>query len=414
MILSLAINSLKSRRASVMLTLLSIIVSVSLLVSVEHIRSQAKESFSRTISDVDIIVGARTGQTNLLLYSIFRIGSPSNNLSWESYQALKNANNVSWTIPLSLGDSHRGYRVVGTTDDYFNHYKFGNKQPLSFAQGQAFASPLQAVIGAEVARKLNYDVGDSLVISHGIGHTSFHHHDNSPFTVVGVLDSTGTPVDQTVHVSLAGIEAMHMSEADQEALLTRLSNGETPEFDVKSVSAVLVGLESKIQALTVLRNINQYQGEPLSAILPGMALAEVWKIVGNVENLLRVISILILLSSLLGMATMLLTSIRERHRELAVLRAIGAGPLVIFILIQAEALLITVLACAISMLLVWLSLNLGSQWLSQTYGLFVEANVFTLQSLSLVGIVCLATMVIACIPAVSAFKKALQQGLQVK
>lgn len=414
MILSLAFNSLKSRKASVLLTLLSIVVSVSLLVSVEHIRSQAKDSFSRTISDVDIIVGARTGQSNLLLYSVFRIGSPSNNVSWESYQTLKNADNVSWTIPLSLGDSHRGYRVVGTNEDYFTYFKFGKKQALSFSQGGVFATPLQAVMGAEVARKLNYDVGDSLVISHGVGHTSFHHHDNSPFTVVGVLQSTGTPVDQTVHVSLAGIEAMHMSEHDQEALLASIAMGETPEFEIKSVTAILVGLASKFQALTVLRQINQYQEEPLTAILPGMALAEVWKLVGNVENLLRVISVLILLSSLLGMATMLLTSIRERFRELAVLRAIGAGPFIIFVLIQAEALLITLLACALSMLVVWLTLTLGSQWLSQTYGLFVEANVFTLQSLIIVGIVCAATVIVTCIPAVSAYKQSLQQGLQVK
>lgn len=414
MILSLAVNSLKSRRSSVLLTLLSIVVSVSLLISVEHIRSQAKESFSRTVSDVDLIVGARTGQTNLLLYSIFRIGNPSNNISWESYQAINNANNVSWTIPISLGDSHRGYRVVGTTDDYFKHFKFGNKQALAFSQGQAFSTPLQTVIGAEVARKLNYTVGDSLIISHGVGHTSFHHHENSPFTVVGVLASTGTPVDQTVHVSLEGVEAMHMSDADQKALLAQLANGEVPEFDITSVTAVLVGLESRFQAFTVLRNINEYKNEPLTAILPGVALAEVWQIVGNVENLLRVISVLILLSSLLGMATMLLTSIRERFRELAVLRAIGAGPFVVFILIQAEALLITLLACAISLFVVWLSLSIGSQWLSQSYGLFVESNVFTLQSMILIGIVCIATVVIACIPAISAFKKALQQGLQVK
>jgi putative ABC transport system permease protein len=414
MIFSLAINSLKSRKASVLLTLLSIVVSVSLLISVEHIRSQAKDSFSRTISDVDIIVGARTGQTNLLLYSVFRIGNPSNNLSWQSYEALQRSANVAWTIPISLGDSHRGYRVVGTSDDYFEHFKFGNKHALTFLSGERFSNPLQAVIGAEVARTLEYEVGDSLVISHGVGHTSFHHHDDSPFVISGILEATGTPVDQTVHVSLAGIEVMHMSEVDQQALQANLASGTAPEFTIKSVSAVLVGLDAKFQALSVLRQINQYKDEPLTAILPGMALAEIWKLVGNVENLLRVISVLILLSSLLGMATMLLTSIRERYRELAVLRAIGASPLIIFLLIQAEALLITLVACMLSLLVVWLSLTLGSQWLSQTYGLFVASNVFTLQSLGLISIVCAATVVIACIPAVSAYKQSLQQGLQVK
>nr|WP_136251014.1 ABC transporter permease [Ningiella ruwaisensis] len=412
MILRLALKSLQSRRTSVLLTVLSIMVSVSLLISVEHIRTQAKESFNRTISDVDIIVGARTGQINLLLYSVFRIGNPSNNISWESYEAITAANNVAWAVPLSLGDSHQGYRVVGTTAEYFTRYKYANKQALKFAKGEIFASPLEAVLGSEVAEKLGYTLGDNLVISHGIGHTSFHHHEDSPFTVAGILEPTGTPVDQTVHVSLAGIEAMHMSEDEQKTIQAQLQQGLMPELEISSVSAVLVGLDAKFQSLFVLRQINQYEGEPLTAILPGMALAEVWQIVGNVENILRVISILILISSLLGMATMLLTSIRERQRELAILRIVGASPVTIFLLIQLEALSISIISSFAALFLVFISLLIGASWLGQNYGLFIETNVFTTDSAIFIAIVLVATALIACIPAISAYKKALQQGVQ--
>jgi len=145
MLVSLAWSSLGSRKKSVILTFLSLLISISVLLSVEHIRQQAKESFNRTISDVDLIVGAPSGQLNLLLYSVFRMGSPTSNINYESYEALQESQLVEWAIPISLGDSHRGFRVMGTNDNYFQHFKFGNKQALSFQDGKAFASLFEVI-----------------------------------------------------------------------------------------------------------------------------------------------------------------------------------------------------------------------------------------------------------------------------
>jgi putative ABC transport system permease protein len=114
----------------VVLTLLSLCVSTMVLLSVEHIRLQAKESFNRTISSVDLIVGAPSGQLNMLLYSLFRMGSPTNNIKYQSFLMLQQHEVVEWAIPVSLGYSHRGFRVMGTNDAYFTHYKYGNKQHL--------------------------------------------------------------------------------------------------------------------------------------------------------------------------------------------------------------------------------------------------------------------------------------------
>lgn len=411
MLVRIAVASLKSRRGAVIMTLLSIIVSVSLLLSVELIRQQAKASFGRTVSGVDLIVGARTGPTNLLLYSVFRMGNPANNIAWQSYQNIEQSPSVAWIIPMSLGDSHRGYRVLGTTEDYFSHFKYGNKQPLTFDTGVVFDSPFTIVLGADVASSLDYQVGDEIVLSHGVGHTSFHHHEHSPFTVSGILAPTGTPVDQTLHVSLAGVEVMHMPEKQVFALKEQWAQGNDISIEITSVSAIMLGLKSKIQALQLQRQINQYQPEPLMAILPGVALAELWQLIGNVENVLLLISAFILVSSLLGMATMLLTSIRERQREFAVLRAIGAGPLTIFTLIQVEAILITLLACAIATSLVWLTIALGSDWLSHEFGLFIENTVFSAHTLLIIGVATLLTLLIACIPALNAYRQTLHRGL---
>ncbi len=155
-------------------------------------------------------MGARSGSINLLLYSVFRIGNATNNIGWESYQRLREHSDVSWTIPISLGDSHRGFRVLGTSNDYFSHYQYGQKQPLAFRQGGPFSGLFDTVIGAQVAKDLGYKMGDNLVIAHGLADKSFNQHDNLPFTVTGILAPTGTPVDRSVHVSLEAIEAIHV------------------------------------------------------------------------------------------------------------------------------------------------------------------------------------------------------------
>ncbi|MCC2607123.1 ABC transporter permease [Planctobacterium marinum] len=412
MILSIASGSLKSRKSSVILTIISLVVSISLLLSVEHIRSEAKDSFGRTVSGVDLIVGARTGQLNLLLYSVFRVGNATNNIDWATFEKIQADELVKWAIPVSLGDSHKGYRVMGTSSDYFKHFRYGQKQLLDFQQGEAFGDILQTVIGAEVAQKLGYQVGDSITLSHGVGGVSFSNHDEAPFVVTGILKATGTPVDQTVHVSLESLELVHLPAAhiaryvsDPQAALNQ------NPLQPKTITAFFLGLNSKFATFGVQRSINNYRGEPLLAILPGVALAELWQMLGTVENLLRVISVLILISSLFGLATMLLASMRERHREIAVLRAIGAGPGLLFVLIQAEALLVSAVATLLSFLLVWLTLVVSNEWLSTYYGLFISTDLLTQDAMLIALMVVIATSIVACIPAIGAYRRALHSGL---
>ncbi|MGF1500188.1 MAG: ABC transporter permease, partial [Paracoccaceae bacterium] len=131
MLLRLALASLLNRRVTVGLTILAIGLSCALFLAVEKVRTGAKESFADTISGVDLIVGARSGSVQLLLYSVFRIGSATNNISWESYQDILAMRNVDWAVPLSLGDSHKGFRVLGTTHAYFERYKYRGGRALA-------------------------------------------------------------------------------------------------------------------------------------------------------------------------------------------------------------------------------------------------------------------------------------------
>ena len=411
MLVSLAWSSLGSRRKSVVLTFLSLLISVSVLLSVEHIRLNAKESFNRTISGVDLIVGAPSGQLNLLLYSVFRMGNPTNNIDYESFEALSKNQQVAWAIPISLGDSHRGFRVMGTNESYFAHFKYGNKQTLGFAAGEPFSNLFQAVIGADVAKNLQYQIGDKIVIAHGIGTTSFTKHDNTPFVISGILKPTGTPVDKTVHISLKAIEAIHLSPSQQNQLF---SDGASVNLNPNSVTAVMLGLKSRVATFKLQREINNYKKDRLMAILPGVAMTELWQMMATVENLLLVISILVLVSSLFGLSTMLLASMHQRKNEIAVLRVLGASPRVIFALVLVEALILVTLAIVTAIGLISLTLTLSSDWLASQYGLFLSGNLLSLESLKVVVVIAVTSILTSLLPAIEAYKNALHVGLSTR
>ena len=310
--ISLIAKSLWNRKGTALLTLFSIAISVALLIGVEQIRKGVRTSFSSAVSGTDLIVGARGGSLQLLLYSVFRMGNAPNNLTWESYQDFKKHSRVRWTIPFSLGDSHHGYRVLGTNHDYFKRFRYGNRQRLKFSEGKPFSGVFDAVLGSEVARKRKYRLNDSIIVYHGTGSSSFLKHEDRPFTVVGILKPTGTPVDQTVHVSLEGITAMHIDWESGAPPMEedRIDNEEVLQRDLtpEAITAFLVGLRSKIHAFSLQREVNTYREEPLSAILPGAALQELWELLRTAETGLRVISAFVVLAGLLGMMTALLSA----------------------------------------------------------------------------------------------------------
>ena len=409
MFAKLAPQSLLDRKGSVMLSLMAMTVSIFVLLGVEHIRQQAKESFSNTISGVDLIVGARTGSLNLLLYSVFRMGSPTNNIHWETYKTIANNNKVKWAIPISLGDSHKGFRVLGTTTDYFQYFSYGNQHRLAFAEGKAFAQVFDVVLGAEVANKLGYHLGDRLTLAHGIAATSFSMHDDRPFTVVGILASTGTPVDQTLHVSLQGIEAIHVDWQQgvkmPHSKLTQ-TELEQAELQPKSITAFMLGLKSKITTFRIQREINEYAQEPLLAILPGVALSELWQMMSILENTLLLVSALVFVAACLGVSAMLLSSIRERNREIQLLRVIGAPPYFLFLLIELEALLITLLSLIFGAGLLAVCLSFLRDYLVSHFGLHIEINLLTENSLYLIVAMISASIIVAVIPSLSGYRHA--------
>jgi len=409
MFAKLALQSLLDRKGSVVLSLMAMTVSIFVLLGVEHIRHQTKESFSKTVSGVDLIVGARTGSLNLLLYSVFRVGSPTNNISWETYETIASSGAVKWAIPISLGDSHKGFRVLGTTDNYFQYYSYGSQQRLSFSSGGAFHQVFDVVLGAEVAKKLGYQLGDKLTLAHGIAATSFSRHDDRPFKVVGILASTGTPVDQTLHVSLQGIEAIHFDwQQGVKRPGSTITQSELEKAGLKpqSVTAFMLGLKSKMATFRVQRTINGYAQEPLLAILPGVALSELWQMMSILESALLLVSVLVFVAACLGVSAMLLSSIRERNHEIQLLRVIGAPPYFLFFLIELEALLIALVSCIFGAGLLAASLAFLQDYLVSHFGLHVSVNFLTENNLTLMVAIICASALVAIFPSFSGYRQA--------
>jgi putative ABC transport system permease protein len=416
-IFKLALKSILNRKFTATLTVLSIALSVTMLLGVERLRTEARTSFANTISGTDLVVGARSGAVPLLLYSVFRIGNATNNISWESYRDIARHPRVVWTVPISLGDSHRGFRVMGTSPDYFRHYRFARTRSLAFSEGRVFDDVYDAVLGADVARELGYRLDQRIVIAHGAGKVSFVQHDDKPFRVVGILRKTGTPVDRTVHVSLAGIEAIHIDwQGGGPAPGLKVSADEARRLDLtpKAITAFFVGLSSKISTFHVQRFINEYKEEPLLAILPGVALQELWDLMSVAEKALMAISAFVVLVGLTGMLTVILTSLNERRREMAILRSVGARPWHIFTLIMGEAGVLTLIGVAIGVVLLYGLLLLAQPLVENQFGLFIAVDWPSSYELGLLAVVLIAGLLTGSVPAYRAYRYSLADGMTIR
>lgn len=417
-LLRLALASLANRRATALLTVLVIALSVGLLLAVERVRTETRSSFAATISGTDLIVGARSGSVNLLLYSVFRIGNATNNIRWDSYQQIAALPRVKWAIPLSLGDSHRGYRVLGTTTDYFTHYRYGQNRALQLAAGRPFADLFEVVLGAEVARALGYRLGDEIVLAHGVGAISLTRHDDKPFRVTGILARTGTPVDRTLHISLAGMEALHVDwQGGMPARgAARIDAEQARRLDLRpqAITAVLLGLDSRIATFAVQRALNEYRGEPLLAILPGVALQELWSLMGTAEQALLAVSACVVLVGLVGMLTALLASLNERRREMAILRSVGARPWQIAALLLAEALVLTLAGLLLGLALLYLAIALGQDFLQARHGLFLPLAAPSQREWLLLATSLAAALLLGLLPAWRAYRQSLVDGLSIR
>ena len=376
-LLGLALRSAWNRRLTLGLTLAAVALSSLLLLGVERLRADLRASFAMSVSGVDLVVGARGSPVQLMLYSVFRMGEVSQNMSWASVQWLEQQPGVAWTVPVSLGDSHRGYPVLGTTPAYFDRFRYGDRRELRLVAGRRFEGVFEAVLGAEVAERLGYRLGEQIALAHGSGEGPTAEHSDRPFVVVGILGRTGTPVDRSVHVSLQSMQALHLDWAGGAPIPgLAIPAPMLRKFDLtpKSVTAVFVGLENRAAVFGLQRAVNGHGGEALMGVLPGVALDELWQLVAVAERYAQLVSLLVVAVGLTGLVAVILAGLNERRRELAILRSVGARPLDIFALLALEGGALALAGSVLGAALVWVLVLMLGPWLQANYGLTLASG----------------------------------------
>jgi putative ABC transport system permease protein len=436
LLLSLAWRSLRNRPVTSLLTIAAVALSITLLLGVEQARRGMRESFTGTIKGTDLVVGARGGTLQLLLGAVFGIGAPTGSVPYDVYEEWAKHPAIKWTVPLAIGDSHRGYRVIGTTPGLFEHWRYRSAGTLTFAQGKVIAGASDVVLGSEVAAKLSYALGAAVTVGHGLNAVAgLGDHEAHPFTVVGILNQTFTPLDRALFVTLDGIETMHdvggaaavpagagspaMPGAQPPAMpgaTPPSMSGAAPPANVfqdqpKALSAFLVGTKTRFETLRLQREINQFKREPLTAVIPGVTLAELWRTLGTVEGGLRLVGALTIVVGLIGMLVALYSSLEARRREMAVLRAVGARPRVIVTLLVLESGLLTLLGCALGIALVTGGFALAQGAIEANTGVHITVRAPGALEWTYIGVVMLAGVLVGLVPAWRAYQSSLADGL---
>lgn len=413
-LLHLAGYSAWNRRSTLALILVAIALSVTMLLGVERLRHEAHRSFSLSVSGTDLVVGARTSPVQLVLYAVFRIGEATSNIGWARVQEIADHPLVAWAVPVSLGDSHHGFPVMGTTAAYFDHFRYGDSTPLVIETGSPFRDTFEVVLGAEVAKRLGYRLGEHIVLSHGSGDHGLPEHEDKPFTVSGILAATGTPVDRTLHISLEGMTAIHLDWVGGVPMPGfAIPQEHVKKFDLtpREVTAVLVGLKSRATVFKVQRQINEMSIEPLLAVMPGVALEQLWQVVGVAEKTLLAVSAMVVIVGLSGLVAVILASLGERRRELAILRSVGARPRDILMLMMTESLLITSGGILLGVFVLQSASLLFAPYLQAWYGITLQANILLPGEMKLLLAVLGVGLLAGLVPGYSAYRMSLLDGL---
>ena len=406
-------SSIRSRWLPTILIVLCLASSMVLLLSIERIQNGTKQSFNYSISGVDSIIGPRSSPIALILYTIFHIGKPTNNITYETFKYLNERKDIDWIVPIALGDSYDEFRVIATTSDYFEKIKFGDNNQITFDKGNNSLELNNTIFGADVAKKLNSNIGDRINIVHGSNADMGIEHDEISFELSGILGKTGTPIDKLVFINLQGYELVHLGWKSGKKIFS-LKNQDISKIDSdklipKTITAAFVGLKSKLTIFNFQKDMREYIEEPISAVIPGIALSELWSIVGVVDKGFKLLSWIVIVISLIAMVTLIINSLENRKREMLIYRANGASPLDLSFMVVIEAIFIGLLSIILALIFVSLISYFASSQLSIHFGVSTNFNFLTINEATILSIILLAGVLSSLVPAVITYKKNLNQ-----
>jgi putative ABC transport system permease protein len=316
--------------AALNLLLLSLgLASITFLLLVNH---QLNKAFERDLAGIDLVVGAKGSPMQLILSGVFHIDVPPGNVPLSAVKALEKHPMVAGVIPISLGDNYQGFRIVGTSHDYITHYQ------ATLGQGRLWDAPMQVVLGATAARKLGLSLGHTFVGSHGLG-AGGHTHGDSRYTVTGILAPSGSVLDRLILTDTASVWKVHedytaVDDEDRQVM-----------EEEREVTMALIRYKTPLAAMSFPRYINT--STEMQAAAPALEITRLLSMLGIGTDVLRAFAGVLLLTAGLSVFIALLSAVRERRGDLALLRMLGAPPSKVAALLLTEALWLGVLAAVL-------------------------------------------------------------------
>jgi putative ABC transport system permease protein len=334
--IALSFRYLWSRPLAALLNLLLLTLGLASITFVLLVGEQINRSFERDLAGIDLVVGAKGSPMQLILAGVFHIDVPPGNIPLEEVEALRQHPQVAQLIPISLGDSFRGFRIVGTTPDYLAHYR------MEFAHGQVWTASLEAVVGEQVARSTGLRTGDRFSGTHGLAGGGEAHGDH-PYRVTGVLAACGCVLDRLVITSTESVWQVHEKE-----MATDEDDRKALEAE-REVTMALVRYNTPLAAVTLPRFVNASTG--MQAAAPAIEITRLLRMLGVGSDVLRGFAAVLLLTAALSVFVALWNAVRERRADLAMLRMLGATPTRLLFLLLAEALWLALLASVLGLAL---------------------------------------------------------------
>lgn len=382
---TLALKSMRHKPLPATLNLLLMAIGIAMMTFVLSASQQLEDTALRDAQGIDLVVGAKGSPLQLILSSVYHVDVPTGNIPLEAQAQLANNRLVKKTIPLALGDSFQGFRLVGTSIDYIDHY--GG----TLAQGRLFDAPMQAVFGSQAAARTGVAIGTVFAGSHGLARGG-EEHKNTPYTVVGILRPTGTVLDRLVLTPVESVWRVHEADHDE---------GEVHDGK-RELTALLVQYASPLAAMSMPRWINSQAG--LQAAQPAFEAAKLFRMLGVGIDVLRGVAAIVLLSAALSMFVALYNALQERKTDLAILRTLGASPVKLFSLLLTEGVVLALAGAAVGWLLGHGAVGMLGSALSEDQHLALNAWSMAPQEAWLAPVALAVGLLAALIPAVRAYR----------
>lgn len=396
-----------NRKLTTILTILSVALGVGLIYSVLTLREETRKRFEEEGHAFDIVVGAKGSPLQLVLSALYFMDVPTGNIAFSDYEAIKKNEDVAAAFPICMGDTYRGFRIVGTTRELFDYTWISastgeTRQPFRFADGRPFEKPMEAVLGSAVARAEDLKVGDTFIGSHGfieLPEGLNDEHSKFPYTVVGILAPSGSPNDRAVFCSVDSVWNVHAHHGEGEHKEEERGHEASSE-----VTAILIALQSPSLRFQFVESINDSFNA--MATIPIQQVANLYaNILGTAKSVLLAVGYLVVAISAISVLIGLYLSIFQRKRDLAVMRALGASAHEIVSSVLIEAFLVTVLGIGAG----WIIGNgvcwaIG-QYLERRYGLTVGIfGWLTSEETAAFAVIALVGFVAGMLPAWQAYR----------